>query len=282
MIAALIAVVSPRARGDAYHALGEAYRAYDAGDLAGARAKLAMLDEQRLAIRDYALWLRGMVALRGGEPGRAEAWFHKLAQFPASPLAREVSWRLADCAWDRGERKAAALAYQKVLAAKDALEVGDVGTAMFRIAETRTGTAALAQYRALVVEHPADPLAIRAEQKLAALGAPALTAKERIERAKYLTDAHLWDEAVAELSLIGDSIPADVAHQRDYWLGITLFKMRRRYGDAGKLLLKVYPELGDSAAGALFHGARALSRADRDDEAIRWYQEVVARYPNTL
>lgn len=273
------------------HDLGEAYRAYDAGDLAAARDKLAKLDangdDQRLAIRDYALWLRGMVALRSGEPARAEAWFQKLARLTTtatptrSPFAREVPWRLADCAWDRGERKAAARAYLKAIAAKDALEIGDVGTAMYRVAETRSGDAAIAQYRALAIAHPAHPLAIRAEQKLAELGAPALTPPERIERAKHLTDAHLWDEAVAELSLIGGPIPADVAHQRDYWLGITLFKMRRRYGDAGKLLLGVQAQLGDAAAEAMFHGARALSRADHDDEAIGWYKNVVAHYPNT-
>jgi soluble lytic murein transglycosylase len=302
-IAALIAVLgclaalSGAARADALRDLGEAYRAYDAGDLAGAKAKLARFDAgdgrpdraggrdgrrgPGLAIRDYALWLHGMIALRSGDPVRAEAAFQKLRLAAGSPFARQVPWRLADCAWDRGDRKAAALGYQRAIAAKDALEVGDVGTAMYRIAETRTGDAALAAYRAVMVEHPAHPLALRAEQKLAERGAPALTASERIERARHLTDAHLWDEAVVELSLVGEPVAPEVAHQRDYWLGITLFKMRRRYGDAGKLLLAVAPELGDQAAEAMFHGARALSRADHDDEAIASYRKVVAAYPST-
>jgi len=286
-IAVLIAGVAlarpAPARGDALHDLGEAYRAYDAGDLAGARDKLAGLDDRRLAIRDYALWLRGMVWLRTGEPGRAEAVFRQLARIAGSPFARQVAWRLADCAWDRGDRKAATRAYQKAIAAKDAAEVGDVGTAMYRIAETaeiKTGAAAAA-YRALALEHPAHPLALRAEQRLAELGAPPLTAAERITRAQHLGDAHLWDEAVAELSLIGGAVPAEVARDRDYWLGETLYKMRRRYADAGKLLLEVYAQLGDHAAEAMFHGARALSRADRDDDAIAWYGKVVAAYPGT-
>ena len=337
-------------RGDTLAELGEAYRAYDAGDLVAAKARLARLanvnvvvagdaaaptdkrgkhgdgkrgDAKRhgngngngngdgngngngngngsgngngddgetagasraaagLAIGDYLLWLRGMVWLRTGEPARAEPAFRQLAAFPGSPFTREAAWRLADCAWERGDHRAAAQAYQRVLAAKDALEIGDVGTAMYRIAEAASGANALAAYRSLVIEHPSHPLARRAEQQLAARGAPALTASERIERAQHLTDAHLWDEAVAELSLIGDGIPADVAHQRDYWLGLTLFKMRRRYGDAGKLLLGVAPVLGAQAAEAMFHGARALSRADRDDDAIAWYQKVVATYPST-
>ena len=89
------------------------------------------------------------------------------------------------------------------------------------------------------------------------------------------------DEAVVELSAIGSDIPPDVARQRDYWLGITLFKMRRRYADSARLLLGVYKQMGASAAEAMFHGARALSRADRDDDAIAWYHKVVAEYPST-
>jgi len=37
---------------------------------------------------------------------------------------------------------------------------------------------------------------------------------------------------------------------------------------------------GEKAAFAAFHGARALSRIDRDDEAIASYRTVVARYPD--
>jgi soluble lytic murein transglycosylase len=268
----------------AVRALGDAFRAYDAGDLATARTRLADLDDRTLPIRDYALWLRGMVALRSGDPARAESAFHELAKIApgaGSPFAREVAWRLADCAWARGDRKAAARAYEKALAAKDAREAGDVGTAMYRIAETRTGAAAAPAYRALAIEHPAHPLAIRAEQRLAELGAPPLTATERITRAQHLADAHLWDEAVAELALVGGDVPGDTARERDYWLGETLYKMRRRYGDAGKLLLAAYAQLGGRAAEAMFHGARALSRADRDDDAIAWYGKVVAAYPAT-
>ena len=283
LVLALTGITAHADRKDPLRELGDAYRAYDAGDLAAASAKLGPLDTALagLAIRDYGLWLRGMVALRSGDPAQAELAFRQLAKLSGSPFAREIGWRLADCAWERGDRRAAAAGYQKAIAAKDALEIGDVGTAMYRIAETRRGAAATAAYRALVIEHPSHPLAIRAEQKLDALGAPALTATERIERASHLTDAHLWEAAVAELSLIGDAIPAGVAHQRDYALGTTLYKMRRRYADAGKLLLGTYAQLGGSAAEAMFHGARALSRADRDDDAIRWYRRVVADYPGT-
>ena len=58
--------------------------------------------------------------------------------------------------------------------------------------------------------------------------------------------------------------------------------MRRDYAKAGDLLLATVPHLsGDKAASAAFHGARALSRVDRDDEAIAGYRKVVAEFPHS-
>src|SRR6185503_13374646 len=73
-----------------------------------------------------------------------------------------------------------------------------------------------------------------------------------------------------------------LAVERDYQIGMTKFQMRRDYGKAAELLLKVAPSLtGDKAASALFHGTRALSRIDRDDDAIAGYKQVVARHPGS-
>jgi soluble lytic murein transglycosylase len=81
-----------------------------------------------------------------------------------------------------------------------------------------------------------------------------------------------------------DHLPPDLspalATERDYQIGMTKFNMRRDYPQAAELLLKVAPRLaGDKAASAWFHGTRALSRVDRDDEAIAGYKQVVARFP---
>ena len=264
---------------DAPVVLGEAFRAYDANDLAHAAAALARLDDSALVNRDYALWLRGMVALRAGDPDAAAKQFKKLAKLRDSRLAAQVPWRLADCAWARGDHGSAAAAYAGLVGKPGAADAGDLATAMYRIAEAKHQAGA---YRALIVAHPEHPLAADAEAKMLALGGAPLAPSERIERAKQLTENHLWEEAVAEISRIGPDVPPDVANQRDYWLGITLFKMRRRYGDAGDLLLRVAPKLDEAtAAEAMFHGARALSRADRDDEAIGWYHKVVEKYPTT-
>src|SRR5688572_25682242 len=89
--------------------LGAAFRAYDANNLAGARDKLAGLDERAIANRDYLWWLRGMVALRSDRPAEARAAFEKIPG--GSRFAREVPWRLADVAWARGDLALAAAAY---------------------------------------------------------------------------------------------------------------------------------------------------------------------------
>jgi soluble lytic murein transglycosylase len=257
--------------------LGDAFRAYDAGDLAAAKALADKLSDT-LANRDYAEWLRGMIALRLNDPAAARTAFGKLAKIGGSRFAPQIAWRLADADWLAGERAAAVKRYEALLAVANAEDAGDLGTAMFRIAEVKQTAEA---YRALAIAHPSHPLAAEAEAKLLALGGAPLTPEDRIARAKQLTTAHLWDQAIAELALVPGDLTGPLAAQRDYWTGTTLYEMRRRYGDAGNLLLGVYAKLGDSAAEAMFHGARALSRADRDDDAIAWYHKVVAQFPST-
>ena len=257
--------------------LGDAYRAYDRGDLAAAAAIASKLGA--VANVDYAWWLRGMIALRSGDAALAQRAFGELGKQASSRFAPQVAWRLADCAWSRGDRDAAAKQYAHLIALPDADASGDLGTAMFRIAEVKHTAEA---YRALAIAHPSHPLAEAAEQKMLELGGAPLGPGDRLERAKQLTAAHLWDQAIAELALVPQAgISDELAAQRDYWTGTTLFEMRRRYGDAGTLLLGVYAKLGSSAPEAMFHGARALSRADRDDDAIGWYHKVVAAYPHT-
>ena len=274
----------PAHASSAAKALGEAYRAYDAGDLARAQAALDGLDDHKLVGADYALFLRGQVALLRGDGAAARAAFEALAAIKGSRFAGVAPWRVADALWAAGDRKKAAAAYAKLIAGDRAGERGDVGTARYRIAITKSGAAERAALHDFRVDYPRHPMEPAAETALVALGgedALALSLDEHIARAQHLTEAHLWDESIAELMLIGDGVPADARLRRDYWLGETLFKMRRRYGDAGEILLRVAPQMGGQAAEAMFHGARALSRADRDDEAITWYRKVVATYPST-
>lgn len=303
-LAALCALVATASAGptapapSAVELLGKAYRAYDAGSLDEAAAALAALDESKLENRDYVAWLRGQLALVGGDGEAAARHFTALRQTPDSRYAAAVPWRLADADWERGRRDEAVAAYRRLLETPRAASYADLATVRFRIAShaadgasaatgraaAKAKRAAIAALRDFILTAPRHPLAERAEVRLRLLGGPragALRATDRITRARNLIASHLWHEAVAELALVPESAALAVRRQRDYWLGTALFKMRRRYADAGKLLLSVAPHLGADGAEAMFHGARALSRADEDDRAITWYRKVVEKYPRS-
>ena len=273
MALALLLLGTGRVDAGAAEQLGEAYRAYDAGDVDAAARLLEGVDAGDLVNDDYLHWLRGQVSLLRGEPRRALAAFEALGKLRDSRFAAVVPWRIADARWALGEKKAAAKAYQRLLDKPGAGKHADLAVVRLRIAEIK-GTAA---YKTVLLEHPAHPAAAIAARR----AAPRLSADDRITRAINLVTQHLWHEAFAELMLVPDDAPPGILRRRTYWRGMTLFKMRRRYGDAGELLLSVYEQMGSDAAHAMFHGARALSRADRDDEAIVWYRRVVAKYPRT-
>jgi soluble lytic murein transglycosylase len=176
----------------------------------------------------------------------------------------------------------------------------------FRIAEELSGRdpeGARKRLLAIAREFPAHPLADEALRRAAPPGptgppgaapqavtpaAPppaaeaALSAADRLRRAESLTKDRHWDDALAELDRLPAQLPPDEAAERDYQIGMTKFHMRRDYAKAGEMLLAAGPHLtGDKAASAAFHGARALSRADRDDEAIAGYRRVVADFPHS-
>ena len=226
-------------------------RAGLAGDLAGARAALAGLTPDRLANPDYLVWLRGQIALLDGQPADAARDFAALAATPDSRFARAAAWRAADAAWEQGQRADAAAAYQRLRAAADADEHADLGVVAYRIAlaagdaDPARGQAAL---RGFLRAYPTHPLAADADRALAAAGAaPTYSDDDRIERAQRMITAHAWDGAVAELAQIDARAPKAIRIRRDYWLGTALFKMRRRYADAGKLLLGVADEYRPAA-----------------------------------
>jgi peptidoglycan lytic transglycosylase len=279
---------------DPAHTLGRAYAAYRDGRLDEAR-KLARAVIDKVKNRDYALYVAAQSAALGGDPAAALPAFRAIAAMAGSRFHDVAEWRAADCLWDLGRFAEARAAYEKLVPPtqpprptngdiSDSPLDGDTAVGLTRIARAYeregNGARANAAWRRLALELPAHPLAADAIVALERAGAP-LRAHDRLERAERLTDNRGWSQALEELALVSDEEPADVRTLRDYWIGTTLFKMRRDYARAGKLLIDVHTRMGGRAAEALFHGARALSRADQDDDAIRVYGDVVKQYPST-
>jgi len=248
---------------------------------------------------DWLLYLRAESAFYAGTPARAREDFERLAKLKSSRLTTLAAFRAADCEWTTGAHAAAAATYRKLLPSLSHLPKGhdsallDSVVPRFRIAlaaEEQHRPEAPRLFLALYREFPAHPLAAEARRHLpevppaeGAEPAPAaVTVADRLKRAEMLTHDRHWDLALEELAKLPAELPRPQAIERDFQIGMTKFNMRRDYPQAAALLLAVAPELsGEKAASALFHGTRALSRADKDDDAIAGYKQVVARYPHS-
>jgi soluble lytic murein transglycosylase len=270
--------------------LGQAWRAFESQSFERAHALARGIDRDQLINDDYALYVLAQSAFFLGRYQEALAHFRDLAGASGSRFRDLARWRVADCYWHLGELRPASAAYAKLVAsaAEERAPDGDVGLARFRMAEAvaRQGrkSRAIDALRAFLRQHPEHPMAEAATARLRSLGgerAAHLTASDRIARAQVLTAERRWHSSYAELAAIDDATSPELRRERDFWTAMTLFKMRRRYEDAGRILLSIYKDLGGRSAMALFHAARALSRADRDREAIAWYQRVVAEFPRT-
>jgi peptidoglycan lytic transglycosylase len=123
--------------------------------------------------------------------------------------------------------------------------------------EGATGLGALARYDA---SHP-------------------LTGPEMMARARVLGDAGKIDDALRAVDEAGAAPgPRVSVEERIRLRGMTLYRARGRYLEAAKALRECAALGAPDAAECAFHAARALSRADRDDEAMVAYADVSARY----
>ncbi len=303
LLAVLAAPATVSASSSAGH-LGRGFAAYRAGEYHDAARALRAALSDGLKSEDWAAFLLGESEFYDGDYRAARAAFERAGRGKGGgrPVAM-APFRIADCQWMLGDRAAAAKAYDRLIK-KATPTTADVTLLRFRIAEelaARDPEAARKRLLAIARDFPAHPLADealrRASPAAAATGeAPAtvtpaapppaaeaaLSPADRLRRAESLTKDRHWDEALAELDRLPAQLPPELAAERDYQIGMTKFHMRRDYAKAGEMLLAAVPHLtGDKAASAAFHGARALSRADRDDEAIAGYRRVVAAYPSS-
>jgi soluble lytic murein transglycosylase len=296
-IALAAATTAPAARGPVAD-LARGFLALRAGNYHESARALDGLAPRLPRNRDYALYLLGESLFYDGSYAKARAAFSELAKLHPSRFAGVAAWRAADCQWMQGQRSEAAEAYRRLLTGKT--PGTDPAVARFRLAEfaadetASKGVAAAQEARHLYLQvhldFPAHPLAAEAVKRAQILGtsteavpeAAALSPRERLRRAEKLAEGREYQAALDELALLPAALPADLAVERDFAIGMAKYNMRRDYAGAATLLQKVATQLaGEKAAFAAFHGARALSRIERNDEAIAGYRQVVARYPGS-
>ncbi len=110
-----------------------------------------------------------------------------------------------------------------------------------------------------------------------------LTSEELMARARVLSDAGRLDEAVHAIELSAAAPGADKLTNlsRERARGMALFHARGHWSEAAKVLTECAGAAGPKGAEDAFYAARALSRADRDEEAIRGYEDVQRRFRKT-
>ncbi len=267
-------------------ALGKAYRSFESGDFGGAIRLAKKVPEKRLKNADYLLYLLGQSQYFEGEHAAALATFQRLSKMQGSRFRELAKWRSADCLWALERKGEASQSYQKLLNAK--VPSGEWAIARFRIAqsaEDRDPQSAIRLYKSFLRKHPGHDLSAAADNRLVALGdggIAGLSPSERIQRGTDLISAKKWEIALQELAELDTaSMDKQTRLQHRFWLSMSLFKRRRHYEKAGKTFLDIYKQMGPRAAEALFHGARAMSRADFDKVAIQRYQSLVREFPGS-
>jgi soluble lytic murein transglycosylase len=293
----LVLLVAGTTKGDPD--FDHAVSAFRAGDYDKAARAFASLGEALPKSRDYTLYFLAESEFYAGAYAKAEAAFVELGKQHDSRFAGSAPARVADCLWMQDRREEAAKAYRKLLSGKGSF---DAAVARFRIADVEAEVAekaaagssarqiAARAFLQIHVDFPAHPLGVEARTRAALLGPPAgseqlavaVTPAERLQRAATLSKSHRWQEALDELALLPEKLPQDLAVDRDLAIGMAKYNARRDYAGAATLLLGVATKLtGEKASFAMFHGARSLSRIDRDDDAIANYRLLVASYPHS-
>ncbi len=110
-----------------------------------------------------------------------------------------------------------------------------------------------------------------------------LLARELLQRAHVLSEAGHTDDALHAIDLSGLTLDAGTVTnlERARARGMTLYHARGRWLEAAKVLTECAGTGASTAAEDAFHAARALSRADHDDDAIKGYEDVQRRFAST-
>lgn len=259
------------------------------------RARVALERDDAAIALPLLVDLEGVLPLLADDVARRRAE----AKLSVGPFAEAGEWFAMRVS--PGPQLDAARAFEKAHDARRARAAANRVVASER--RTHVEEAEARALRVRLTEPPGDPeradarwLATSGADAPAASDALALVAKidpkhplaadELLLRARVLSDAGRPDDALRAIELAVTAPGADKVGTvvRERARGMVLYKARGRWGEAAKVLgdCATAPGVPDKArAEDAFYAARALSRADRDEEAIRGYEDVQRRYPKS-
>jgi len=274
-------------------ALGQGVRAFRAASYPEAVASLRRAHAANLRNDDYARYYLAEALEATGAHAEALALFRGLTHEAGSRFAPAARWRVADVLWETNSLAASASEYRKLCKSKVA--DGQPARAWMRVAtfalSQKDEALARTALETVSVQFATHPLAAEAEEQLRHLQPKAagvqeqsavLTPRQRIDRARGLSDRHQWTAAITDLEPLRQGLTPELEALRDFVVGQAKYRSRLDYAGASKLLYGAVAHLPEKeAVWAAFHGARALSRADQDEEAIAGYLRFVATYPKS-
>lgn len=279
----------------------QAVSAYQSGDYATVQKLLAGMADRRalggLHSREQLLYLLAdSEAMLGNETGERRLWqaavkhFREVELLPEAELSTLARVRVAELLLKlspdgKADSQASPALRDSLRAAPASIDVPTLHWLLSQVAgRAKKKTEQAEHLRSVFLDHPTHPLATRATEDLSRLEGPALrfSTTERIHRAKNLLAGRKWAEAIAELrALPPDASPA-MQDEVEYWLGTSLYRTRHHYIEASEKLLSVAGRLkGERQVEALFHGARALARANKDSEAVAQLSDLVKHHPRS-
>lgn len=149
--------------------------------------------------------------------------------------------------------------------------------------ESKDVKAAARDLHWLAVENPTHHEAKDAADTLNTLGKQfRLSPRERYSRAQAFADAGRVEATKFELEQVGDgAIPALNSAERSFLLGWAWYTSRRDYDEAVRHLRAASAQGGTKGLRSRFYVARALARAQRDDEAIEHLDRLMRDAPGS-
>jgi soluble lytic murein transglycosylase len=243
---------------------------------AAARELTAAASQLPAALAAHARAAAAEALLAAGDARSAAALLADAVRDAPMPLARRVRAREVDALLAAGDARRAADRAETILAGDPALPA--VRLALARAWQAEGDDArAIAAYRALWSELPADPAGIEAGRALAAgtrAGGPVppATADEQLARAERLVQLAHPRQALIALSRLDPAAPPAALARAHLLRALADLQLGRvSEGEAAALCADVDGATPEVRTGARLVLARAAARLGRTDEAIARY-----------
>lgn len=241
---------------------------------------LGSLDDALPLVRDVIAKERALDAMKVGPADKAAEWL--------GAESKPGSWLLAAEAWERaGNTPRARTEYERVIASsKHSLaEETRARTARLRIlSDAKNDAEGLVDARWLAIYALDEDAATKAEGLVEHAKPPKpLTIEELLTRARTLAENGRDEAALRAVERASKATgPSKLSKiDRCRARAEVLYKARTRYSEAAAAYRTCAEMKSPRSAEDAFLSARALSRADRDSDALTAFALVAQRYPKT-